>query len=87
MVLLNGKIFTADNHDTVVPALAVQNRRILMCGCQNDIKPLICENTCVIDLGGKTMVPGFIDAHAHIDMYGMMTSNLVVDCRIPAQII
>jgi predicted amidohydrolase YtcJ len=84
MVLLNGKIFTSDDHDTVVSALAVQNGKILKRGRTNEIKPLAGENTRVIDLDGKTMVPGFIDAHAHIDMYGMMTSSLVVDCRIPA---
>jgi predicted amidohydrolase YtcJ len=83
MVLINGKIFTADSNDTVVQALAVKGGKIFKRGPTSEIKPLAGNHTRVIDLDGKTIVPGFIDAHAHIDMYGMMTSNLVVDCRIP----
>ena len=39
--------------------------------------------TEMIDLGKKTVLPGFIEAHTHIDLTGMMTSDLVVNCRIP----
>ena len=39
--------------------------------------------TEMIDLGKKTVLPGFIEAHTHIDLTGMMTSEFVVNCRIP----
>jgi len=48
-----------------------------------EIKKLAGSKTKEIDLQGKTVIPGFIDAHTHNDMYGMMTSDLVVDCHIP----
>lgn len=84
MVLLNGRVYTADRRDSFVEAVAVHDAKIVGRGESAPIRALAGQNTHVIDLKGKTMIPGFIDVHAHIDMYGMMTSDLIVDCRIPS---
>lgn len=54
LVLVNGKIFTADRSQPKVQALAVENGKVLKVGTDAQIKALIEPGTQVIDLGGKT---------------------------------
>ena len=84
LVLLNGNIYTADDRDRFVQGLAVAGGKIVARGTTHDIRALCDKHTRTVDLGGKTVLPGFNDAHAHLDMYAMMTSRHAVDCRIPA---
>ena len=83
IIMINGHVLTLDNNDTRAQAIAVYQGKILKVGNTGDIKKLAGSETKEIDLQGKTVIPGFIDAHTHNDMYGMMTSDLVVDCHIP----
>jgi len=83
MALTDGQILTLDDRDTRAEAVAVHEGKIVGVGESKNIKRWVGDNTKIIHLGGKTMIPGFIDAHTHVDMYGMMTSKLVVDCHIP----
>ena len=83
MVLVNGIILTMDNKDTVVQGIAVREGKIVHLGRSDEVQSLANKRSQVIDLRGKTVVPGFIYTHTHIDMYGMMTSNLAVSCHIP----
>jgi len=64
-VLLNGKIVTADESGTVAQALAVRDRRIVALGKSAAIKRLSGKQTRVVDLGGRTVIPGLIDSHMH----------------------
>ena len=80
---MNGKILTFDRNDTIAEAIAVHGGKIVQIGTSQEIHKLAGGKTGKIDLKGKTLIPGFIDAHTHNDMYGMMTSDLVVDCHIP----
>lgn len=64
-IFLNGKIFTADDKQMYVQALAIKNNKILATGPNEVIKKLAAGNTTIIDLMGKTVVPGFNDAHDH----------------------
>lgn len=82
-VLLNGHVLTLDKNETVAEAVAVSNDKIVQVGDSEEAERLSNSDTIVIDAKGKTVIPGFIDAHAHNDIYGMMSSDLVVDCRIP----
>ena len=65
IVLTNGKIFTSDTVQLYVQALAIKGNKILAAGSNTDIEKLISGNTKRIDLEGKTVVPGFNDAHDH----------------------
>lgn len=78
LVLFNGKIFTADRNQPKVQALAVQNGKVLQVGSDAQIKALIDSGTQVIDLGGKTLMPGLIDSHSHAIFGGleMVAANM-----------
>ena len=65
LVLVHGKIVTLDAKSTVAEALAIQGERIVAVGSFAKLKPLIAKTTRVIDLHGRTVVPGLIDSHMH----------------------
>jgi hypothetical protein len=64
-VLVNGKIATLDRQSSVAQALAVRGGRIVAVGSAADIRRLTGPNTRVIDVGGRTVIPGLIDSHMH----------------------
>src|ERR1700704_1383877 len=65
-ILTNGKIITVDNRFTIAQAVAVRGERIVAVGTNQDITRRAGPGTKRIDLGGKAVIPGLIDAHAHI---------------------
>lgn len=65
LVLVNGKVWTADPVQLNATALAVWRGRVLKVGFDADIKPLVGAKTVVIDLKGRRAVPGFSDSHVH----------------------
>lgn len=65
LVLLNGKIVTVDDRFTIAQALAIRGSRIVKVGTTADIDALKGPATRVVDLGGRTVIPGLIDNHAH----------------------
>lgn len=71
LVLINGKIFTADRAQSKVQALAVQDGKVLQVGSDAQIKALIASGTQVVDLGGKALMPGLIDSHSHAIFGGL----------------
>lgn len=78
MVLLNGKVFTADKARPMVQAIAVENGKVLAVGNDAEISALADAGTQRIDLGGKALMPGLIDTHAHAIFGGleMSTANM-----------
>ncbi|SFA48238.1 hypothetical protein SAMN05216263_103235 [Metapseudomonas otitidis] len=78
MVLLNGKVFTADKARPMVQAIAVENGKVLAVGSDAEISALADAGTQRIDLGGKALMPGLIDTHAHAIFGGleMSTANM-----------
>ncbi len=64
-ILLNGNIVTLDERRPHVSALAISYGRIAALGPGDDIKPLVDSNTAVVNLDGKTVLPGLADAHLH----------------------
>ncbi|MDO9384961.1 MAG: amidohydrolase, partial [Hyphomicrobiaceae bacterium] len=71
LVLINGKILTMDGQSSVVEALAVLDGKILATGSNASIKSIITPRTHVLDLAGKTVVPGLIETHAHFKAAGL----------------
>ncbi|MFN8060418.1 MAG: amidohydrolase [Vicinamibacterales bacterium] len=70
-IYVNGTIITMDAQSRTVDAVAVAGGRITAVGTQADVRKLAQATTRVIDLQGRTMLPGFIDAHSHFPGSGM----------------
>ena len=66
LVLLTGKVFTADSSRPWAQAIAIRGERIVAVGPNDSIVRLAGSGTKRLDLGGRTVVPGFNDAHDHI---------------------
>lgn len=81
-IYFNGKIVTLDAAASTAAAVAVQAGKVLKVGNTDEIKQLAGPATRMVDLGGKTVVPGLIDAHCH-PMEAMMMKETWVDCRYP----
>jgi len=66
LVIINGKVFTADNANTFVQAIAVKGETIIAVGTTKDITAYVDkDSTKVINAGGRLVLPGFNDAHVH----------------------
>ena len=65
LILTGGKIITVDDRFTIAQAVAIKGERIIAVGKNQDITKLAGAETRKIDLGGKTVIPGLIDNHAH----------------------
>ncbi len=66
LILVGGRIFTADPARPWVAGLAIQGERIVAAGPSDSIRALAGPRTRVRDLGGRTVIPGINDAHAHV---------------------
>jgi predicted amidohydrolase YtcJ len=66
LIALNGNIYTVNEKQPRAEAFAVKDQRITFVGSTADAEKLKSANTRVIDLDGKTVVPGFTDSHCHI---------------------
>ncbi len=65
LILHNGKIVTVDDAFSFAEAVAVRGNKILRVGSAEEVLKLKRETTKLIDLGGKTVLPGLIDSHVH----------------------
>jgi predicted amidohydrolase YtcJ len=65
LVVQNANVLTVNAQQPRAAALAVRGGRFVAVGSEDDVRPLIGPDTKRFDLAGKTVVPGFIDAHAH----------------------
>jgi predicted amidohydrolase YtcJ len=71
LVLVNGRILTLDPRRPVVAALAVAGGRVTATGGRKEVERGRDRRTRVIDLRGATVIPGLVDAHAHLDREGL----------------
>jgi len=81
LVLYNANILTADVEQPRAQAIAIAGGRFLAVGSDEDIRRLSKRGTRQVDLGGKTVVPGFIDAHTHPSYAGIRHLRWV-DCDL-----
>ncbi len=78
-LFINGEIITVNEKDQVVEAVAVCGNKITAVGSNESILKLKDDHSEIIDLKGKTLLPGFIDSHLHISVYG--TNCLSISCQ------
>ncbi len=65
LILLDGKVLTVDDDFSVAEAVAVADGRILALGSNEEIRLLAGPATRIIELEGRTVIPGLIDNHSH----------------------
>ena len=76
-VLLNGKILTVDSQFSTREALAIRDGKIAATGTTVEMRKLAGPDTRLIDLGGRTVIPGLIDSHMHAIRAGQSFSTEV----------
>jgi predicted amidohydrolase YtcJ len=80
-VVTNANVLTMDTGQPAAQAFAVKNGRFIAVGATDDIMNLAGPNTEVIDAGGATVTPGFIDAHSH-PAWGGLDALVSVDTNL-----
>ncbi|TAK63893.1 MAG: amidohydrolase [Bacteroidetes bacterium] len=86
MLLVNGAVYTLDEHNTVAQAIAISGDKIVATGSTGELMRRY-PGVMAIDLKGKTVLPGLTDGHAHILGEGSRIFNLdLVGTTSPQQI-
>jgi len=65
LVIKNASVYTVDKERSWAQAVAIADDKIVFVGSDTDVEPYIGSDTVVIDIDGKMVLPGFVDAHAH----------------------
>jgi predicted amidohydrolase YtcJ len=71
IVLKNAKVITVDRSFTIAQAVAIAGDRIIAVGSDAEMAAHTAPETRVVDLKGRTVTPGIIDGHAHMDREGL----------------
>src|SRR5882724_6873653 len=83
LILHNANIFTVDARQPRAQAVAMANGRFLAVGSNSEVLNLAAPGIRKIDLAGKTVLPGFIDAHCHPGSSGV-DMVVTVNCDLPS---
>lgn len=81
IAFVNGNVITVDKNNSIHDSLLIEGGIISQVGTYETIKEIIDSSTEVIDLHGRSVVPGFIDSHLHMGVMGMNCN--AIDCRYP----
>jgi predicted amidohydrolase YtcJ len=81
LALINGKVITVDEKFSYAEAVSVKDGKIQAVGTTEEIKTVTGPNTEVVDLDGKTVMPGLYDSHLHV--VGTGSSLQIINCRTP----
>jgi predicted amidohydrolase YtcJ len=84
-LLTNGHVVAVDERGTVGSAIAVRGDRIVFVGSDDGARRALTDGAVAIDLAGRTVVPGMVDAHAHMDSWWRTYPSLQ-DCRSIADV-
>ena len=84
MLLVNGVVYTANDRQPVAEAVAIDGNTITAVGLTVELQKKYTAET-VIDMKGRTVVPGFIDSHAHLEGIGAALMNLDVSGTTSAE--
>lgn len=81
IVLINGNILTADASFSARQAVAIRGECFLYVGDDFKVRQLMDSNTKLIDLKGKTVIPGLIDNHVNFIRHALRWENALSRCR------
>lgn len=77
LVLTNARVVTMNESRNIANAVAIRGERIVTVGRNQDVEPWIGEDTRVIDLSGKTIIPGINETHIHVRDLGFEQDTAV----------
>ncbi len=75
LVLKNANVYTMDQAMNRATGIAIKQQKIVFVGDEEDLEEYIGESTKVVDVNGKMVLPGFIDAHAHPIMTSFLSHS------------
>ena len=81
LVILGANVLTMDSGNERAEAVAVENGKISAVATNTEISKLIGDNTQVVHLAGRTLLPGFVDPHNHFSLTTFQPVS--VDCSVP----
>lgn len=77
IIFYNGSVVTVNQNDDIKEAIAIKGNKILAVGSLNVVNDFRGDSTEMIDLKGRTLLPGFIDSHIHFAMNGMKQGPII----------
>src|SRR5258705_2010038 len=83
-ILHGGKVVTLDKRSSIAQAVAIRDGKFLAVGSDADVKRFAGPATKLIDLGGRTVVPGLNDSHTHFRAAGLALFTL--NMRTPTSV-
>ena len=82
LIVVNGRVYTADENHSVEEAVAIQGNKVLRVGSTREMQRLRRAQTVVVDAKGGTVLPGFNDAHTHLLSGGLSLNQVnLLDAR------
>ena len=81
LIFTSGQVHTVNARNDIVEAVVIGGGRILAVGSTADIRALAGPSTREMALRGRSLLPGFIDAHCHLTGPGM--AMVSIDCKAP----
>ncbi|MGI8551880.1 MAG: amidohydrolase [Dehalococcoidia bacterium] len=81
LIFTGGRVHTVNQTNAIAEAVAIGGGRILSVGSAASVRPLAGPGTRVVELSGRSLLPGFTDAHGHFA--GVGTSMDAIDCKAP----
>ena len=82
-ILSNARIYTMDDQEPVVSALVIESGKIICSGDQETIITQYQDSSTLYDLEGRTVIPGLVDAHIHLQHYALSLQS--VECETSTQ--
>ncbi len=82
VIFHNGKVVTVDARDTIAQAVAISGNKISFVGNDDEVMALNGDSTQIVDLAGRPLLPGFNDAHTHLELTSLGL-GLAVSCHTP----
>ncbi|TPQ17181.1 amidohydrolase [Streptomyces sporangiiformans] len=84
LILTGGQVLTVDGDFTITEGVAVRGRDIVATGTDAEMRALAGPGTRIVELAGRTVLPGINDSHLHGAAYGMTKPPFAIDVSHPA---
>ena len=77
IIIQNGRVLTVNQSNEIAEAVAIRGNQILAVGSSSEMEEYLGPGTQVIDAEGKSVLPGFVDVHIHVGMFGLMDHGII----------
>ncbi|MDE0285728.1 MAG: amidohydrolase [Gammaproteobacteria bacterium] len=77
LIIHNAKVVTVDNDFSIAEAAAVKDGKFLQVGTESSVLESAGSGTLLVDLGGRTVLPGFNDTHSHMTTMGINLPTMI----------